>query len=256
MVGIIEEGLCESLSSLGDYSHVEHDVTWTAIPHIPSAFANGVWRARLGTNFDIDARIDQILEPFRSYKVSLTWYVTPLSTPSNLGDLLVSHGLRFEGEQPGMVIGTGEIPELSLPRGLTIQRVKNKLMFGQWMKVFSKVFDVPAEASIKISQYIDLTGFGEDANKQYYNGALGDRIVGTSVVSFTSKSVVIAGISVLDEFRGRGIGKALTLHPLVLGRQMGKKFGVLSSTDMGYPVYQKLGFKEYFKIKNYVGDFS
>jgi GNAT superfamily N-acetyltransferase len=56
----------------------------------------------------------------------------------------------------------------------------------------------------------------------------------------------------VENARRRGIGKALTLQPLIEARKLGYNLGVLGSSEMGYGVYQSLGFKEYCKIHQYI----
>jgi len=60
----------------------------------------------------------------------------------------------------------------------------------------------------------------------------------------------VAEITV-EEIRRRGIGAALTLAPLRETREMGYRVDVLGSSEMGYPVYRRQGFREYCKIRTY-----
>jgi ribosomal protein S18 acetylase RimI-like enzyme len=55
----------------------------------------------------------------------------------------------------------------------------------------------------------------------------------------------------LREARGRGIGTAMTRELLLLAKDMGYDFAVLQSSEKGLPVYEKMGFKEYCRIKTY-----
>ena len=58
-------------------------------------------------------------------------------------------------------------------------------------------------------------------------------------------------VATLPEARGKGIGAALTLKPLLDAREMGNRVGVLQSSDMGFNVYEKLGFRHLCQIKNF-----
>jgi ribosomal protein S18 acetylase RimI-like enzyme len=49
-------------------------------------------------------------------------------------------------------------------------------------------------------------------------------------------------IGVVEEFRRRGIGEAMTWEVLRTGRDAGCRVGVLQSSEMGYPLYERMGF--------------
>ena len=57
------------------------------------------------------------------------------------------------------------------------------------------------------------------------------------------------------EARGKGIGAAMTLAPLLKARESGCRLGILQSSQMGYGVYKALGFQEHCKIDLYMSKF-
>ena len=56
-------------------------------------------------------------------------------------------------------------------------------------------------------------------------------------------STDVYSIGVVEDARRRGIGKAMTLAVLRLGRDAGCRIGVLQSSKMGYPRYEAMGFE-------------
>jgi predicted acetyltransferase len=48
----------------------------------------------------------------------------------------------------------------------------------------------------------------------------------------------------MPEARGKGVGTAISWFSLLSARNRGYKVAVLTSTDMGYPIYRKLGFED------------
>jgi GNAT superfamily N-acetyltransferase len=54
----------------------------------------------------------------------------------------------------------------------------------------------------------------------------------------------IFAVATTPRARGLGIGTALTLAPLLEARRRGYRVDTLQSSPMGFPVYQRLGFRE------------
>jgi predicted acetyltransferase len=44
----------------------------------------------------------------------------------------------------------------------------------------------------------------------------------------------------------------MTLHPLKEAHEKGYELSVLNATELGYPIYEKLGYKEYYTNKLYL----
>ena len=52
------------------------------------------------------------------------------------------------------------------------------------------------------------------------------------------------------DFR-EGEGVALTLAPLLEARQMGYRIGVLQSSELGFPVYRRMGFEQACQVEHF-----
>lgn len=55
---------------------------------------------------------------------------------------------------------------------------------------------------------------------------------------------MVFAIATVAEARGMGIGAAITLAGLVEPRERGYRYAVLFATEMGAPVYRRLGFRD------------
>ena len=54
----------------------------------------------------------------------------------------------------------------------------------------------------------------------------------------------VFGVATAPEARGKGIGAAITLIAYQEAKQMGYRHGVLFATDLGAPVYRRIGFRD------------
>jgi ribosomal protein S18 acetylase RimI-like enzyme len=77
-------------------------------------------------------------------------------------------------------------------------------------------------------------------------GRVDGAVVSTSRLSIGAGVAGLYAISTLAASRGRGYGRALTIAALRAGASLGHRIGVLQSSDHGYGVYRRLGFRELF----------
>ncbi|MFN8468676.1 MAG: GNAT family N-acetyltransferase, partial [Caldilineaceae bacterium] len=62
----------------------------------------------------------------------------------------------------------------------------------------------------------------------------------------------IFAVATLPHARGKGIGGAMTRVPLLDARAEGYAVGTLQASEMGYPVYKRLGFETVCGIELYL----
>jgi GNAT superfamily N-acetyltransferase len=101
----------------------------------------------------------------------------------------------------------------------------------------------------------DILSTGDDSQSESiinYLGYLEGVPVATSMVCLDGSVAGLWWVSTLPMARGKGIGTEMTLYPIREARQQGYRVGVLLATEMGYPLYKKLGYDDYYKTKTYV----
>jgi GNAT superfamily N-acetyltransferase len=60
---------------------------------------------------------------------------------------------------------------------------------------------------------------------------------------------VVQLVGTIPEARGRGLAGRLLAHALVEARERGQRTTTLQATAMGYPVYRRLGYRDYGRIQ-------
>lgn len=179
------------------------------------------------------------------------WVTVPDSVKNEVDGIFSDMDLaKAERVDPGMAI---EIPD-SIPANETaveIDTVADEEELADIARISATVFDTPLELA---EQAYQPTLLADDQIE-----VLVGRVDGQSVASgLMVRSMDVVGvytIGVLDEFRRRGIGEAMTWEVLRLGRDVGCDIGVLQSSEMAYSLYKKMGFETIVEYHHY-GQFS
>jgi len=215
----------------------------------PSSLLNGVLAARFTSDTMAD-RAEKALSFFKERGLPMTFFVGPCCTPPELDTHLLREGLVAGWTRPGMAIDLGTVDRAPLPNGLEICQVEDMKSFDACARIFAEGFGADKETN---KWLFDLAkGYGISSTRRWFLGVFDGKPVSTSLLILHKGIAGIYCVATLQEARGLGIGAALTREPLLTARDMGYDFAVLQSSKLGLPVYEKLGFKEYCRIRAYI----
>jgi ribosomal protein S18 acetylase RimI-like enzyme len=220
----------------------------------------GIWSTRHSEE-GIDDSIQETIDWFKARKAPyFFWWTGPGTTPSNLGKHLQRHGLLDMAEQqqelaaglhqtgfgaPGMVADLGSMNEAVLdrvPAGFLIEEVRDEPTLYDFKHVFVETYGIPeytGQAWVNATLQI---GIGKTPWRMYV-GYLNDQPVATNMLFNGAGVASVYAVATIPAARGRGIGAAITLKPLLEAREMGYRYGVLFSSEMGVRVYERIGFR-------------
>jgi len=214
-----------------------------ALPRNP--MFKGAWRTRLPAE-EAEALIDETLAWFSERKSSaFYWWTDPRTQPADLGERLLERGFdgSTEGE-PGMVADLAALDQdARTPSGLTVRQVATLGALVDWCDVFTASYELP-EAQGQAWYVATVQAGLEDAPWKMYVGYLRGQAVATSLLFNGAGVAGVYSVGTLPTERGKGIGTAITLKPLLDARQQGYRFAVLFPSRRGYSVYRRLGFRE------------
>ena len=254
---LTEENLYEFLAALGrgGGSEIERaaELTRYSDSAIVSPMFNGVIRTSLPPE-RADAVIAETLGYFAARERPLAfWWVGPSSQPADLGARLLARGLiAFDVDAPSMAADLHALPAaVPAPGGFTIERVRDEAGARAWAETFNAVYDTPAWAGQAWAEALARQG-AERAPFRLYLGRLQGRPVATSMLACAAGVAGVLGVGTLPEARGQGVGAAITLWPYLDARDDGYHVGVLFATELGRPVYRRLGFREVGAISRYL----
>jgi GNAT superfamily N-acetyltransferase len=84
-----------------------------------------------------------------------------------------------------------------------------------------------------------------------YTGLLEGLPVATAFIFLSDGVAGVYSIATVPSARGRGIGAYITAAPLLDAREKGYEVSILHATKMGFPVYERLGYREICKKVTY-----
>jgi GNAT superfamily N-acetyltransferase len=250
----IEENGAEFLMALGRAAGAEvrddGRVRWV-IGNSPIDYHNCVVHADL-TEEEADGEIEAYLERMRAHRVPGSWHVGPSMRPPDLGERLVAHGFEHGWDDIGMAVDLSTLPEaVPAPADFVVERVRDEAGLAAWVETLGSGFgEGPLEAEWAGEMY-RRWGLGDEGQWRHYVGLLTGDPVATSTSFFGVGVAGIYFVCTVERARRQGIGAAITLAALQEARDLGYTVGVLGSSEMGYPVYQRLGFEEYCRIALY-----
>jgi len=217
---------------------------------VPFAVMNGIMRARLDAD---DAAVSDALQPFRSRGLPIMWWIGPSTTPVDLPERLQRLGLAEAEQVPGMALDLEELGErgVRVP-DLEIQFAVSSDDCSVFAEVLAAGFEMPDFVSQTLTRILADVGMGAKGPACSFVGRLNDRPVATATLAVVGGIAGIYNVATLPEARGHGIGMAMTLAALRHARHMGYRIAILHSFRMAFELYQRLGFREYCKIGQYI----
>jgi ribosomal protein S18 acetylase RimI-like enzyme len=209
---------------------------------------NGVLSSSLPADQD-EEFIEETIDYFRAKgTVTFSWWLQPPLEKTDWDALLTRHGFGFSNDTPGMAVDLQTLNESPQNiKGLEIRAVEDEATLSLWAHVFTLGYGLPSAWEETIFEA--WSNLGLKFPIRNYLGFVEGRPISTSTVFFGGGVAGIYDVATLPELRGRGLGAALTVHPLLEARNMGYHIGVLQSSEMGFNVYKKLGFRHLCQIE-------
>jgi len=253
LVTAIRANLCDfyrHLSRSDPREHLEAEKFTRWCSSLGHPWFNGVLSSHPPEEND-ETFIEETIRYFRSKNVgAFTWWMEPHLSASVWEASLSKHGFGFSHDTPGMAADLQTLNESMQPvDGLEIRLVAEAESLRAWARIFTLGYGLPPGWETSIYELWLRLGLGFPM--QNYLGTLNGEPVATSCLFFGGGAAGIYSVSTMPKARGKGIGAALTLKPLHDAREMGYRIGVLQSSEMGYGVYKKLGFRHLCQIENF-----
>lgn len=222
-------------------------------PEIKYVFTKNWYNRIFMANFNESSAsndIASIISRIKELNISASWYVTPKSRPANLQDLLKDYGFTYQDDWKSMAIDLKSTPEsFDIPEGMEIKEVLNLDELKIWTDVLVESFEFP-KIAVSYKKYFINSGT-QNLNFQYYLGILNGKPVASAVLFKGEEAAGIFYIGTIPKRRREGIAKAMVYHLLNKAKNEGYNISILNASEMGYPLYKKIGFKKYYTTNIY-----
>jgi GNAT superfamily N-acetyltransferase len=213
------------------------------------SFFNVLYRMELPPETEAET-IQDVIDLFAAGGVQeYTWWIGPGDPAPAAAARLRSAGF-VRGELPGMYLDIDSLPDSPpLPDGITLQPVRTKAQLMEWAQVCMKGFGGSGEGSQDLYDLLVEQGF--NASARYYTALWQGAPAACSMLLVTGSVAGIYSVTTLAEARNQGLGGAATRAALNDARSLGCTAATLQASRMGFPLYQKLGFRKVCDLGEY-----
>lgn len=199
---------------------------------LPAPIYNRVFVFESPPRDELSAAVTWMFERDVPFWVTVTDPVVE-AVKHHLADL----GLTKATEQPGMAMAPlDELPARDSVADIVEVTDRNKL--DDFSRVAAAVFGTPLDVAEQLYR-IAL----ETEEDRLFLAQVDGQPAGCGLLIQTGDVAGVYTIGVDEEYRRQGIGEAMSWEVLRAGREAGCQVGILQSSDMGYPLYEKMGFK-------------
>lgn len=150
---------------------------------------------------------------------------------------LAKLGLSYSDTIPGMASTQMNAPPP--PAKLRIVTVAAGRTLRDYHNVISQGFGMPTD----IARALVGPQFLLDPETESFVGYVGDVPVATSTLVYGARVAGVSNVATHPEHRRHGFGEALTWRAIQRGAELGCDIAALQASEMGRPIYERMGFQ-------------
>lgn len=243
----IDEQLVNQRAYWRQWGHRHHDRSADPevafhITGVPHPTLNGVTHST--------APAGQVLPRLRQHLAGLPfiWQVTEIALPGTIDELLSLDG-EDAGVLPVMALDVRRYRPIARPESpLRITQLPAGADLAESVGVFSTPMGLSTEDRRSLTEIDAGRAYSPDALTRFV-GVLDGRIVATTELLVTGPVGGLYAVATLEAYRRRGIATAMVDAAIQHAAASGVPVVTLHASDVGVPVYERLGFQEVSQIR-------
>ena len=179
------------------------------------------------------------------------WFVDSRDTQQI--EKLEHNQFTHAGGFPGMMLSLDELPSADYGPcpakpcakhgdGISIREISDIADIKQWVAIVAQSYGTDAVEFEKFIMYLHRSC--PPGTIRFYCGYYQGTLVATTVTIAHGDIVGVHWVGTLPAYRGKGMGYAITHKSLIDAKHDKKTCAILLASEMGKPIYAKMGFKE------------
>jgi GNAT superfamily N-acetyltransferase len=254
MVAAIEANTSTFYHSTGHAAgadeHADPTIHWI-MGTSPVPAHNCVVRANLPP-VTADAIIADVRAQLHARGVAGAWHLTPSMGPRDLNTRLQTHGFVYRGDQVAMATDLRHPPAAAaLPPDCVIVPVRDDQMLNTWRSTLGQGLGGTDVVLDWVEDIFRRIGYRDTTGWRHYLGYLSGQPVATASLLCAGGVAGIYFVATIPAARRQGIGGGMTHAALQDAYEQDCRVAVLTTSELGYSVYQRFQFQEYCRIGYY-----
>lgn len=189
--------------------------------------------------------VQQLHTFFENHSVPWGWFITD----KNKSKIIEQYGFHLIYETPSMYYDLlNDLPKTA-KSNVYIRNADDELL--EWIKPLQDGFPSTDNCEVYRKLNAKLQRSGEK-KLQHFIAYFNNEPASAGTLFLSDNAVMIHNLATRNKFLKQGFGTALTLHMMSVAKKAGYKHCFLDSSDEGFNLYSRLGFKVYGKTWVYV----
>jgi GNAT superfamily N-acetyltransferase len=227
--------------SLGGHFVENEQLTWFSTGRRSVLRFNGVLWTRTAAE-KLDEIALPILNHFRANHLPFFWVDFPPGATPGLGEFLQNNDVaQIAKGMPAMARSLLDAPPLPALDKVEISEVRSPRDQADWLDVHLEGSGDPPEANPDFKDFLQSSM--QSLQWRHFIARQDGAPCAISTLLCAREAAGIYHVTTLPAYRGKGLGRALTLAAMQAGKVRGYSQALLFATPDGFPLYQKLGFK-------------